>query len=315
MNANIDKKETRGMSVIPASERKCIWMQAGSVSYKLCTNQYQCNKCEYDQAMSNRAQRDKEKTEDPTQIIRAKKPVIEWMEEFKNFPANQRKCRYMLMGEVKHKICPNSFRCGKCSFDQMMQDREQPIVRRVEENYEKVAGFFVPKDNYYFRNHVWLSLDRTGKFRIGIDDFARRLLGKVTGVDLPNIGKEVDFEEYTITIHHEYGDVELVSPVKGIVESVNHCIAEDPAAVTEDPYNDGWLLTIDPTSVRKSMKNLMKDKATEAWMTDEVNQLTQELQAEAGATLQDGANVSKDLSQNLPKDKWREVVKKHLFSK
>ena len=49
----------QGMNVIPMGERKCIWMEAGAVSYKLCTNHYQCNTCEFDFAMSNRAKKDK----------------------------------------------------------------------------------------------------------------------------------------------------------------------------------------------------------------------------------------------------------------
>ena len=53
---NSKNTTSKGMKIIPSGERKCIWMDAGVVSYKLCTNQFQCNLCEFDRAISNRAQ-------------------------------------------------------------------------------------------------------------------------------------------------------------------------------------------------------------------------------------------------------------------
>ena len=302
----------QGMKVIPMGERKCIWMEAGAVSYKLCTNHYQCNTCEFDFAMSNRAKKDKI-SEKPA--VSQKKEIVAWMEEFRNLPADQRKCRYMLSGDVSHKICPNSFRCGECSFDQMMQDRIQPQFEQDIAAYDKVAGFYMHEDLYYFRNHVWLQLERNGKYRIGIDDFARRLLGKVKSIDLPAVGKEVDLEEYSWTIHHEHGDIEFFSPVKGFVESTNQELLEDADLITEKSYGDGWLMTIEPKSIGKSNKNFLKGKEARAWMKEEANLLSQTLQPEAGVTLHDGAAVTTDISSNLSKEKWNEVVKKHLYAK
>jgi len=38
-------------------------------------------------------------------------------------PATQRKCRYMLMGLVNSKLCPNHYDCRHCAFDQAMESR------------------------------------------------------------------------------------------------------------------------------------------------------------------------------------------------
>lgn len=302
-----------GMKVIPIGERKCIWMDAGAVSYKLCTNYYQCNICEFDFAMSNRAKKDK-MSEKPE--ASQKKEIVAWMEEFRNLPADQRKCRYMLSGDVSHKICPSSFRCGECSFDQMMQDRIQPQFEKDIEAYDEVAGFYMHENLYYFRNHIWLQLERNGKYRVGIDDFARRILGKVKSIDLPAVGKKVDLEEYSWTIHHEYGDVDFFSPLKGVVESTNQELFEDASLVTEQPYTGGWLMTIEPKSIGKSNKNFLKGAEARAWMVDEANLLSQSIHhPEAGVTLHDGAAITTDISSNLSKEKWNEVVKKHLYAK
>ena len=311
---NINTKN-ESMRVIPMGERKCIWMDSGVVSYKLCTNQFQCFKCEFDQAMSNRAEKDRLKAKENIAVITPKKSIVKWMDEFRNLPADQRKCRYMLMGEVSHKICPNSFRCGECTYDQMMQDRLQPTITHDIKAYPQVSGFYMPENLYYFRNHMWLHLERMGKIRIGLDDFARRLIGQIKSIELPATGKEIAFEEYALKIHHDHGDLELFSPIEGVVESTNQELLDNPMLVNEKPYNDGWLMTIDPKSVRKGIKNLLNDDEASKWMTEEAGLLSQSLQAEVGVTLQDGAVITDDISKNLTGDKWNELVKKFLYTR
>ncbi len=39
--------------VIPEHENKCVWMGAGLISYKLCTLEYQCERCMFDRVMRN----------------------------------------------------------------------------------------------------------------------------------------------------------------------------------------------------------------------------------------------------------------------
>jgi glycine cleavage system H lipoate-binding protein len=303
----------RGMKVIPNGERKCIWMEAGVMSFKLCTNRFQCTSCEFDQAMSGRVKKDGDQQVAKTAMTR-KREINEWMEEFRHLPADQRKCRYMLMGEVSYKICPNSFRCGECSFDQMMQDRVQPVAAHNMETYPRVTGFYLPEHLHYFRNHTWLYLERMGGVRIGLDDFARRLIGRqINRIALPAVGKSVDFEEQAWTIHHDFGELDFLSPIEGVVASVNHKLLDTPHLVSEQPYTDGWLITIDPTNIRKGLKNLLKDEEARAWTNEEGELLKQAVLADAGAAMQDGGVLSSDFSRHLPREQWVKLVKKHFY--
>jgi hypothetical protein len=42
---------------------------------------------------------------------------------FRRRAAAERKCRYMLMGLISSKLCPNYYECRSCSFDQAMEFR------------------------------------------------------------------------------------------------------------------------------------------------------------------------------------------------
>jgi glycine cleavage system H lipoate-binding protein len=262
--------------------------------------------------MSNQAKKAKveARVDKPTSH---KKEIVEWMEEFRQFPADQRKCRYMLMGEVSYKICPNSFRCGECSFDQMMQDRIQPAYEPDIKELPQVAGFYLSEKLYYFRNHTWLRLERNGQYRLGIDDFASRIIGKPQGIVLPPIGKNLDLEEYAWTVNHAYSDLEFLSPVKGVVTSTNQALLDDASAINQQPYANGWLMTVEPENIMKSNRNFLTGKEANAWMVEEANLLSKHLSAEAGVTMHDGASITTDISSHLSKEKWNEIVKNHLY--
>ena len=309
------EKKSNGMRVIPAGEKKCIWMDAAVVSYKLCTNQFQCSSCSFDQAMSNEVDKEKQLLKENTKIISNKLPKVEWMEKFRKLPSNQRKCRYMLAGEVDYKICPNNFNCGTCTFDQMMSDQAQPGMEQEIKSLDQVAGFYISDSLYYFRNHLWVQLQRNGKYRVGVDDFARRLIGRVNDIKLPPVGRKLEFEEYGWTINHDYGDLELFSPLSGIVDQVNPKLIKNTDILVEEPYDGGWLMTIEPQSIVKTNKNLFKGKEARAWMIDEADLLNRSIHSSPEATMHDGAELVMDISKHLDREKWREIVKNHLYTK
>ena len=47
----------------------------------------------------------------------------ETVNRLRRLPGLERKCRYMLMGLVSSKLCPNDYDCARCTFDQTMELR------------------------------------------------------------------------------------------------------------------------------------------------------------------------------------------------
>ncbi len=56
------EKMEKKLRLVPAGERKCIWMEAGAVSYKLCTNNYNCSSCQFDHALSEKSRKEEERS-------------------------------------------------------------------------------------------------------------------------------------------------------------------------------------------------------------------------------------------------------------
>jgi len=79
---------------------------------------------------------------------------------------------------------------------------------------------------------------------IGITAFAVEQLGDIVFVQLPDEGSELKKGEGFGSIESVKAVEDLYAPVSGRVIAVNTAIVDDPAAIANDPYDQGWLIKI-----------------------------------------------------------------------
>ncbi len=93
-----------------AKQKECLWMRMGMVAHRICTNDYNCVTCEFDQMMQEK-------------MAAGEAPELEAaLQRLKELPGSQRLCRYALKGEVSYRVCSRVFHCATCEFGQMMED-------------------------------------------------------------------------------------------------------------------------------------------------------------------------------------------------
>ncbi len=308
--AKAEMKES--MKIVPAGKKKCVWMEAGVVSYKLCDNNYDCPTCAYDHAMQLKVARQKEAAAvQPEQAV-ADKFNQTWVDKMMMLPASRRKCRYMITGEVDRKICPNAYECGTCSFDRMMQTRVQTEGLPVQTS-DQVGGFKMAQGFYYNKGHVWARPEYGGRVRIGLDDFAQKLLGKLSAVETPALGHEVKKDAAGFRLKRNGEAVAGLSPVDGTVIRINDRLLDHPELINSSPYEDGWLFVVEPTRLRKNMKELLFGEEADDYMGQEMEKLmgfaSEEMRLAA-----DGGEVSDDIFDELGGEKWAKIVKTFLRS-
>src|SRR3972149_1488358 len=68
----------------------------------------------------------------------------------------------------------------------MYQPREKRAATRIAP--ENVTRFRVPEGLFYHQGHGWLRPEPGSIGVVGMDDFARKLVGNVDAVDLPAVG-------------------------------------------------------------------------------------------------------------------------------
>jgi glycine cleavage system H protein len=105
-----------------------------------------------------------------------------------------------------------------------------------------------PPDRRYSRSHAWAMPESQGDVRSGMTHVPGAFLGDVVSVELPPLRTEVSAGEPIGLVESTTTVFELLSPLSGIVVAVNPETESAPRKVTEDPYGQGWLLSIRPAA-------------------------------------------------------------------
>lgn len=101
----------------------------------------------------------------------------------------------------------------------------------------------IPSELRYTREHEWIRVEGDEAF-VGITDYAQSELGEIVFVDVDTVGE-------TIGQGDVFGSVEAVKtvsdlnmPVTGEIVEFNEALNNQPEAVNNDPYGEGWMIRI-----------------------------------------------------------------------
>jgi glycine cleavage system H lipoate-binding protein len=226
--------------------------------------------------------------------------------------SSQLKCRHMLSGRVDYKMCAHNYNCVRCPYDKMIEDSgympgsKQPVC-------DQASGFNVPRDHYFHFGHTWARVEYGGRVRVGVDDFALRLLGPQDEIKLPRLGKMVFQGQHQATLKRDQHEAATLSPVDGKVVAVNYKIKKKAQMANDSPYYSGWLMVIEPTDLRNNLKNLFFGTESLAWMDDEATRLNTLLSEETGYQMAaTGGEAIKDIYGMVPGIGWDRLVEEFL---
>lgn len=103
----------------------------------------------------------------------------------------------------------------------------------------------IPDDLHYTEEHEYVKqTDDPGVVQVGITDYAQGELGDVVYVDLPKVGSKFARMDVFGTIEAVKAVSELFCPLAGDVVEVNEALEGDPSLVNQDPYGEGWMITL-----------------------------------------------------------------------
>jgi len=114
----------------------------------------------------------------------------------------------------------------------------------------------VPEGLHYTREHEWVKIEGE-KCRVGVTDYAQRLLHEVVYVDLPNVGRSLTQDIEFGTVESVKAVSELYSPVSGEVIERNEKLVNSPEVVNQDPYGAGWIVVVKPSHLQDELKSLL----------------------------------------------------------
>lgn len=274
----------------------CLWMQAGVVKKKACTHYYDCATCKYDSGMLKM-----------TGMGR-----LSWQDAMRTHEGRDRTCRHAMTLRTGHRTCPMNYNCARCDFDQMFEETLSPAVPPGPAQIKSVKGFQLAQGHYFHSGHTWACIENGGFIRVGMDDFAFKVLGQPDGFDLPLMGQELKQNKAGWGIQRNQNAADVQSPINGVITRVNPKVRKSPDLPGRDPYADGWLFTLHNNDLKGAVKDLFADEASLAWLNQEVTHLEQMIEEVTGPLSADGGFLRSDVYGNLPALGWQNLTRKFL---
>lgn len=130
----------------------------------------------------------------------------------------------------------------------------------------------IPGDRFYdAANHIWARVDpSTGRVVIGIDALGLEAFGALVYISLNDVGTAVRRGESVGTIEAAKLTGDLIAPVSGILIGRNENVLRDLTLVNRDPYDQGWIFSVDPTDWQEESVELVSGDAIPGWVQAEI---------------------------------------------
>jgi glycine cleavage system H protein len=207
------------------------------------------------------------------------------------------------------------------AIDWIINRGKAPAMSMAEANQaatepadEIVAGFHLPKRLRYHAGHTWVLRERKNLNRVGADELAAIVAGPVERIELPKPGTWVRQGQKAISFFRNGERVDMVSPVEGEVVEINEELASNPALLRNDPYGNGWLMSVFAPDEEGPGRNLLPMNLLSAWMREAAEKFYQLQAMPAGATAADGGCPSVDATANMTPEVWKKSAKVFFLS-
>jgi glycine cleavage system H protein len=127
-------------------------------------------------------------------------------------------------------------------------------------------------------------LDPSGNVYVGVDDFARKLIGEIDAVEMPESGTVVEKGQHLFSIVQGNRTVPFKSPVSGKVMTPNETVAKNVHRLQDTCYNDNWICMIVGGTLESDLKDLKIGHGAVEFYTDEIKKVEDFVKGELGTT-------------------------------
>ncbi len=121
--------------------------------------------------------------------------------------------------------------------------------------------YYLPDELYYDRDsHIWARYE-DGRVVLGLDMLGQESMGDLAFISLEPIGREVQRGEVIGSVEAAKMVAPLIAPVSGHIVQKNEQVGQTPRLVREQPYDDGWLLVLEPSDWETESQELISGQA------------------------------------------------------
>ena len=147
------------------------------------------------------------------------------------------------------------------------------ITHLKETGKSGTPEFQIPGGVFISDGHCWANVEEEGTVKVGIDDFAKKLIGKIDSISLPNLGMTVKKGQTLFTINQGTRSITFKSPVSGKVKELNKFVNEDTESLDFTTYEKNWICELDADELDVEIPQLKIGKAAVSFYQDDIDRL------------------------------------------
>ena len=178
----------------------------------------------------------------------------------------------------------------------------------------KQGGFEIPQGYCFHPGHTWVVDEGRQNARVGIDAFAGNLFGKIDSIEVADLNRWVRQGQPLCTVTREGRSIQMLSPVEGVLVSVNHEVLKNPNLIVDDPYKNGWLCVVKAPEMATNVKNLLQGTIVLPWLQNSLARIGAMVQQLSPALAQDGGLPVKGLLFQIDNATQHELVREFFLT-
>ena len=182
---------------------------------------------------------------------------------------------------------------------------------------ERILSF--PGDLYFDKSHTWVSKEKDGRVKIGIDDFLQHVTGDYTRLKMKNPEELVVRNEPVLTLLQKGKKISIKAPISGKIKEFNNDLLAFPSIINNSPYSWGWIYIIEPTNWLSEIELLSVAKSYKAWIKKEISRLKDFIArvnlndaVSEEVIYQEGGELTDNVLEEFGKDVWEDFQKEFL---
>jgi len=168
--------------------------------------------------------------------------------------------------------------------------------------------FSVPGGVLVSSGHCWVGLAEDGTAKVGIDDFARKLLGSIDSINFPNVGMDVKAGQPLFSVNQGHRQAPFHAPLSGKVVQINDHLSKDCSMLTEGPYGDNWICVIDGEDLDKELPNLKIGKSAVVLFQDDIDRFQDTVQKTTEGQSSEPAPLLIGAIEQMDDARWQSTV-------
>jgi CheY-like chemotaxis protein len=195
-----------------------------------------------------------------------------------------------------------------------IQQQLQPVIEVLHQaDPERVhaQGFSIPGGVLIAPGHSWVCLLPNGTLRVGLDDFARKLIGRVETVDFPQVGTTVQAGQPLFAVRQKGRVARFPAPVSGRISRLNPALRLTGSGLEVTPYGRHWICEMESETLDTELPALKIGKAAVALFQEDLTKarvFLQELTRKESAARLPDQPISIGEMEQLTDAQWAQAT-------